>query len=275
MYTCTSTYLTRSTEESLELRQRLEALEKVLESKGISVPETPLSVSLSPRKRRSSASPVHSEQYTTTVQDTYTDMPSMNPLPARASPPAIPPTAQRDDSVPPFAAPPVEEVHSVRFDFSEPPGGWSPHASVPMPSSSTIVSRTVQPVTAENRRELTLGTSPDDQSFGTLVISQSGRSKYLGPTAASEWLQDVSNRQQKWTDASKQEVPDSPPISRPQSPRPAGHAAASESGALPVAQFPFDGAERAVSTAYLLAKLPPLDEACVFIDAYYRYFAWQ
>ena len=33
--------------------------------------------------------------------------------------------------------------------------------------------------------------SPQEQSFGTLVISHSGRSKYLGPSAASEWLKDV------------------------------------------------------------------------------------
>lgn len=32
----------------------------------------------------------------------------------------------------------------------------------------------------------------DEQSHGTLVISHTGRSKYLGPTAASEWLKDVS-----------------------------------------------------------------------------------
>jgi len=34
--------------------------------------------------------------------------------------------------------------------------------------------------------------SPLEQSHGTLVISSTGRSKYLGPTAASEWLKDVS-----------------------------------------------------------------------------------
>jgi hypothetical protein len=33
--------------------------------------------------------------------------------------------------------------------------------------------------------------SPLEQSHGTLVISSTGRSKYLGPTAASEWLKDV------------------------------------------------------------------------------------
>ena len=38
------------------------------------------------------------------------------------------------------------------------------------------------------------GMSPNDEpSHGTLVISASGRSKYLGPSAASEWLKDVSH----------------------------------------------------------------------------------
>lgn len=35
--------------------------------------------------------------------------------------------------------------------------------------------------------------APDDPSFGTLVLGQGGRSKYLGPTAASEWLRDVGD----------------------------------------------------------------------------------
>lgn len=31
----------------------------------------------------------------------------------------------------------------------------------------------------------------DSTSYGTLVIADSGRGKYLGPSAASEWLKDV------------------------------------------------------------------------------------
>lgn len=34
----------------------------------------------------------------------------------------------------------------------------------------------------------------EEQSYGTLVMGQGGRSKYLGPTAGSEWLRDVSRR---------------------------------------------------------------------------------
>lgn len=30
-----------------------------------------------------------------------------------------------------------------------------------------------------------------DGSYGTLMLSEGGRSKYLGPTAGSEWLRDV------------------------------------------------------------------------------------
>ena len=36
------------------------------------------------------------------------------------------------------------------------------------------------------------GIAQGEQSIGTLVIGHDGRSKYLGPTAASEWLMDVS-----------------------------------------------------------------------------------
>lgn len=57
---------------------------------------------------------------------------------------------------------------------------------------------------------------------------------------------------------------ETPPASRPASP-------GAEQGVH--AQFPFGGALD-VSTQYLLSKLPPLDEACVLVDAYYRYFTW-
>lgn len=32
----------------------------------------------------------------------------------------------------------------------------------------------------------------DDHVYGTLMLGQGGRSKYLGPTAGSDWLRDVS-----------------------------------------------------------------------------------
>lgn len=33
-----------------------------------------------------------------------------------------------------------------------------------------------------------------DESYGTLVIDRSGRSKWLGPTAGTEWLKNASVR---------------------------------------------------------------------------------
>ena len=37
-------------------------------------------------------------------------------------------------------------------------------------------------------------TRPDDQTAGSLILSPSGHSKYMGPSAAVEWLKEVSNR---------------------------------------------------------------------------------
>jgi hypothetical protein len=69
----------------------------------------------------------------------------------------------------------------VRFDFGEPhPPSTSSGGGVG--AAGAFLSPSAHAPEA----------SPEDQSFGTLVISQSGRSKYLGPTAASEWLKDVS-----------------------------------------------------------------------------------
>jgi hypothetical protein len=38
------------------------------------------------------------------------------------------------------------------------------------------------------------GPGEESGSHGTLMLSKGGRSRYLGPTAGSEWLKDVSNQ---------------------------------------------------------------------------------
>lgn len=48
------------------------------------------------------------------------------------------------------------------------------------------------PSALSNHTAFATPTEPAEQSFGTLVITESGRSKWLGPTAASDWLKDVS-----------------------------------------------------------------------------------
>lgn len=56
---------------------------------------------------------------------------------------------------------------------------------------------------------------------------------------------------------------DTPPRSRAHSP------AAAQAGTFP---FSTPGT---VSTEYLLSKLPPVEEARVYIDSFYKYFGWQ
>nr|XP_019051366.1 hypothetical protein I302_01815 [Kwoniella bestiolae CBS 10118]OCF30296.1 hypothetical protein I302_01815 [Kwoniella bestiolae CBS 10118] len=108
----------------------------------------------------------------------------------------------------------------------------------------------------------------EETGFGTLVLSHGGRSKYLGPTAASEWLKDSET----------QEIPDTPSISRATSPK-----LQPGSGTLPTIPpqtlspicFPFNNVSAYVSMATLLSKLPAKEEAIVLIDSYYRYCAWH
>ncbi|WWC88880.1 uncharacterized protein L201_003795 [Kwoniella dendrophila CBS 6074] len=139
---------------------------------------------------------------------------------------------------------PEPELHRVRFDFSTP---------------------TVESLNIHRSMEiLPQHASPDSQSYGTLVLSHGGRSKYLGPTAASEWLKD-------------QEIHDpveSPSASRYASPERAVNAGSGHStaGTVPVL-FPFRSQH--LSSDELLARLPPLEEASVLVECYFRYFAWH
>ncbi|BEJ05387.1 hypothetical protein CcaverHIS641_0212040 [Cutaneotrichosporon cavernicola] len=96
----------------------------------------------------------------------------------------------------------------------------------------------------------------EEGGSGTLVMANGGRSKYLGPNAASEWLRDQETR----------ELDDLPPPSRVPSPKD-----------MPIVlnpSFPF-AAAAPTTMAYLLSRLPPREEAKAFTDSYYRYFAWQ
>ncbi|WWC94364.1 hypothetical protein V866_001206 [Kwoniella sp. B9012] len=139
---------------------------------------------------------------------------------------------------------PQPELHHVRFDFGT-------------PTAETL--NMYRHVQAPFQQE-----SPDNQSHGTLVITQGGRSKYLGPTAASEWLKDQEVH----------EPTDSPSVSRMASPERQGSNFAPSSFTAPsTVPFPFRSPQ--LSTAELLTKLPPIEEGVVLVDCYYRYFAWH
>lgn len=58
----------------------------------------------------------------------------------------------------------------------------------------------LQDTMSQMRQEETLASqqvpttqSVDDEAFGTLVVDDIGRSRYLGPRAGTEWLQNVSH----------------------------------------------------------------------------------
>lgn len=173
------------TEETAELRQKLEALKEVIKSNGLAVRE-PSRISPAMRHPPKSPQPCAPSDYSPSADhqprqpaDPDSLTPSRQPADCNAF------TQSRQLADPPtFTPPPVEEVQSVQFDFTEPQGEWSPHASILQQSTPSVAADPVA-------NPIPMDPSPGGQSFGTLVISHSGRSKYLGPTAASEWLKDV------------------------------------------------------------------------------------
>lgn len=107
-------------------------------------------------------------------------------------------------------------------------------------------------------------------NYGTLVIDKSGRSKWLGPTAGTEWLKNVncSDCAQKLT--SQQELSSS---ARPRSNSPQSTSTTrfDEDGGL----FPFPGWGPPPTMDTLKSHLPPPDVARDLLDCYYENYAWK
>ncbi|ORY30771.1 hypothetical protein BCR39DRAFT_598252 [Naematelia encephala] len=115
--------------------------------------------------------------------------------------------------------------------------------------------------------------SPPGQSHGTLAISHTGRSKYLGPSAASEWLKDQEVIESRET-PTPWRVPSPEPMSVPTD---YPHLA-SVSAALHKLQstFPFGSTPAYLpSLPTLVSALPAEDEAQSLVESYNRYFAWS
>ncbi|KFZ06247.1 hypothetical protein V501_07591 [Pseudogymnoascus sp. VKM F-4519 (FW-2642)] len=105
-------------------------------------------------------------------------------------------------------------------------------------------------------------------SHGTLMLSQGGRSKYLGPTAGSEWLKDSET----------QDISETPSITRVPSPEVSAGLTGQRSQSTcitgPIA-FPFNASPAHMSTRELLSQLPVKEEAWTLVESYYRYCAWH
>ncbi|KAI8666838.1 Fungal-trans domain-containing protein [Fusarium keratoplasticum] len=109
----------------------------------------------------------------------------------------------------------------------------------------------------------------ENGSYGTLMLGKRGRSKYLGPTAGSEWLKESET----------QDVPDTPCMTRAPSPALPQGLLATQPSVLSIGTttvgFPFNASPAHISTRELLACLPSRDEAWTLVESYYRYCAWH
>ncbi|WRT69338.1 uncharacterized protein IL334_006322 [Kwoniella shivajii] len=254
---CPERERTQGNKGSDGLLSRLETLEGVLQQHGIPVPTSeqsssqnrspsPAGTSLSRANPTPRPVPSSEQNLTTEVSNRSPDSPSGTG--AALSQLADAAVQMDEETSPglgswtaPVQAPP--HTHHVQFDFST-------------PSTKSLGS------------DRTLGLSgrppsPGNHSYGTLVLSQGGRSKYLGPTAASEWLKDQECI----------EPLESPSASRMPSPdRQEAYSISSQDAPIQPS-FPFRSHHQSI--ANLLARLPTIEEGSMLVDCYYRYFAWH
>ncbi|KAL4893492.1 hypothetical protein BDV59DRAFT_207607 [Aspergillus ambiguus] len=142
----------------------------------------------------------------------------------------------------------------------------------PLVPSDRIAPQPDDPSTASasnNPASQPIGAGEQSGSYGTLMLSKGGRSKYLGPTAGSEWLKESET----------QDISDSPPGTRAASPKVLqasvpSQAARSIVDTSPIA-FPFNASAAHISTRDLLSRLPSKEEAETLVESYYRYCAWH
>ncbi|KAM0750597.1 hypothetical protein T439DRAFT_380485 [Meredithblackwellia eburnea MCA 4105] len=184
---------------------------------------------------------------------------------APASMPDLPPSSMTSKSLPPeiIIPPPIPTALRQSLPLPPPPPPppqTAPPATQPQASTSQV---TLDPLSVPSMVD------SDEQSFGTLVMSHSGRSKFLGPTAASEWLKN-------------QEVIESAesPPGNSRAASPSHHTSQADPwmstdpfGAK--VAYPFNAASRVISTASIMAMLPPRDDGKVLVEAYYRHFSWH
>ena len=142
--------------ESTPAQDRLQVLENLLRLNGVPVP---------------------------TAENVQPDISASYRPPATPSNPALPVTTDLTTfALPP--APPQPIINQAVAQKSEPSPQANGAVHTPQASTSTLNESHLPP---QDRAAAT-----EDQSFGTLVISNSGASKYLGPTAAVEWIKNVS-----------------------------------------------------------------------------------
>ncbi|WVQ84771.1 hypothetical protein IAT38_006928 [Cryptococcus sp. DSM 104549] len=113
----------------------------------------------------------------------------------------------------------------------------------------------------------------EEHSYGTLAITKSGSTMYLGRTATSEYLKNQEA-------LGGPESPSLPSRELSISPEPHQTFGSNATGGIPTIDgthyaFPFTTASRSLSTSRLLSALPPKKDGKVLLDSYNRHFAWH
>ncbi|GFZ52287.1 hypothetical protein JCM24511_10060 [Saitozyma sp. JCM 24511] len=263
-----------------DLRERLSALENLLTQHGLPVPTStdqlnqPLVSDTSEHSSR--PQPPVETALVPVVPPSEPLAPAFHPAPWDTSPMSrmthstfLVPSATRSTAMLPDLSGSNAQTNIDPMPIFEPTITTTPrsvHFDYNVPSSSDGVSSGWNAPAGVPARVTHLEAGEHDQSFGTLVISHSGRSKYLGPTAASEWLKDQEVNENE---------NESPAVSRYPSPERRVDTGQAPSKRARGSVFPFDDVSLPTTTESLLARLPEKDEASVLVESYYRYFSWH
>ncbi|WRT65255.1 uncharacterized protein IL334_002198 [Kwoniella shivajii] len=252
-----------------QLQKRLSTLESLLADNGVEVPspETDIhspaiSQTHNKRRRESSFSVDRSHPLPDLSRVGPSSPPYRSPIEGRRTPISSAreyalPTNRQSEPGPSSRHAPMfwgRETSDYRL-----PASSSPQQSMHMHSG----------VTDPLDGGITLPRSPVGHSHGTLVLGQEGRSRYLGPTAGTEWL-----KNQELGDAHSPEIPAS------QSPEYQPHREdlldkEKRNATEHLLAFPFPLPTGPSTMESLLSHLPPKEDAEVLMDSYYRYFAWN
>ncbi|KAK6904287.1 hypothetical protein I203_107803 [Kwoniella mangroviensis CBS 8507] len=268
------------------LQKRLSILESLLAEHGVQVPTSPDTINedqspqVTGKRRRESESSHSIEQHHHTSlhhsrphqhhsgkllessSSPRYSSPSINARPPVSATRGYPYTSPRDsDSV-------YWDRNNSDYRRLTPPPPALP-APLQHPGSSPHKSSDMIPGSSLNPAGIHTPRSPVGHSHGTLVLGQEGRSRYLGPTAGTEWL-----KNQEMGDAHSP-TPQRSPSPEEQQPQQNDIIGGKKISTEQMLAFPFPLSNGTFAMESLLSQLPPKDDAEVLMDSYYRYFAWN
>ncbi|WWD21848.1 hypothetical protein CI109_106336 [Kwoniella shandongensis] len=267
-----------------QLQKRLSTLEGFLADRGLDISDD--THAGTPRHKRKRSSPhAHSPSDDSHSLESEDDPAGPGPGPQRASSPPSPiydpsPRQDRDRSSSGAHPPPSNtgfQQHQNQQQYHHSHSQSQSHVPLDTYSSSrspSVPSRPPPMAQLPSIQSFTSAASGGgggggpavEPSHGTLVIGRSGRSRYLGPSAGTEWLknQEVEGIETPGSVSPSRHAPEPLPQSIPLS---KSHS--------PLFAFPFADPDLHHSEDSLLAQLPAKEDAEVLVDSYYRYFAWN